>query len=167
MNGFGEMAGDVDSGSELDEFDRQVLHLLQREFPVSARPYLELAAKLGISETELLGRVRLLFGQGYIRRLGASINGNQVGYTSILVALKVTAERIADVARLVNDFAGVTHNYLREGDYNMWFTAIAANKADLNALLQTVAAADGVKKLVPLPAKRVFKVNVRFPLIAG
>lgn len=154
-------------GAKLDLFDRQILHFLQYEFPVSPQPYRDLAGRLGTTEDAVLARVRELYAQGYIRKLGASINSSRIGYSSMLVALRVAPERIGAVADLVNGFTGVTHNYLREGDYNMWFTAIAPDRDCLAAILETVAAAAGVEALMPLPAKRVFKVSVKFPMIAG
>lgn len=152
---------------ELDEFDRQVLHALQYDFAVDERPYREIAAKFQTTEEAVLARAERLYAKGLIRRLGASINSRQVGYVSTLVALKVTENSISNVAKVVNGFSGVTHNYLRDGEYNMWFTAIAPNEESLNAILHTVAASHGVAAVMSLPAKRVFKVSVKFPLAAG
>jgi len=152
---------------ELDEFDRNVLHALQYDFGVSERPYLDIAAKLNSTEAAVLVRVKRLYAKGIIRRLGASINSRQLGYVAVLVALKVTDECLLEVARIVNGFPGVTHNYLREGEYNMWFTAIAPSQESLDNILATVKAAEGVKAVMPLPAKRVFKVSVKFPLAVG
>ncbi len=152
---------------ELDEFDRQVLHALQYDFAVTERPYREIAAKIGTTEEAVLTRAEQLYAKGLIRRLGASMNSRQMGYVSTLVALKVTENSILPVAKVVNGFTGVTHNYLRDGEYNMWFTAIAPNEENLTAILHSVAATPGVEALLSLPAKRVFKVSVKFPLVAG
>lgn len=152
---------------ELDEFDRRILHALQYDFAVTERPYREIAAKLGATEEAVLARVEQLYACGFIRRLGASINSRQVGYVSTLVALKVSTGFLPAVAKVVNGFTGVTHNYLRDGEYNMWFTAIAPNTESLEAMLKTVAALKGVAALMPLPARRVFKVSVKFPLVTG
>lgn len=152
---------------ELDEFDRQVLHALQYDFAVAERPYREIAEKFQTTEEAVLARAERLYAKGFIRRLGASINSRKVGYVSTLVALKVTENSIATVAKVVNGFAGVTHNYLRDGEYNMWFTAIMPNEESLNTVLHTVAATSGVEDVMSLPAKRVFKVSVKFPLVAG
>lgn len=157
----------VDNRPELDDLDRRVLQALQYDFPVASRPYGEIAARLGVSEEAVLERVRDFQAAGLIRRLGASVNSQKIGYKSTLVALKVAPVSIDLVAGLVNGFAGVTHNYLREGEYNMWFTAIAPDAESLAAILAAVAAADGVEELMPLPAKRMFKVSVKFPMVAG
>lgn len=158
---------DVNSLSELDELDRRILQAIQYDFPVASRPYGEIAVRLGVSEDAVLQKVRDFQARGLIRRLGASVNSRQVGYKSTLVALKVAYGKIEEVAKLVNGFAGVTHNYLREGEYNMWFTAIAPDASSLAAILAAVEAAEGVEDLMPLPAKRMFKVSVKFPMVAG
>lgn len=157
----------VDNLLELDDLDRRVLQAIQFDFPVASRPYGEIAVRLGVSEEVILQKVRDFQTRGLIRRLGASVNSQKVGYKSTLVALKVSPACVTVVAQLVNGFAGVTHNYLREGDYNMWFTAIAPDEESLQSILAAVASAEGVEALMPLPARRMFKVSVKFPMVAG
>lgn len=152
---------------ELDEFDRKILHVLQQQFPVCPYPYRDIAAAVQSDEETVLQRVRHLYERGFIRRLGASINSREIGYVSTLVALQVADGFIDKVAATVNSFSGVTHNYLREGEYNVWFTVIAANQERLQDIVQTVGSQAGIEKMITLPAKRVFKINVTFPLAAG
>lgn len=150
----------------LDYFDRKILHILQYDFPIIASPYDYISSQMKSTEEVILERVSWLYQQGYIRRLGVSIDSRLIGYVSTLVALKVAEEFVEAVAKVVNSFAGVTHNYLREGgEYNMWFTAIAPNQESLEQILHLVREIEGVDFLLTLPAKRVFKVNVKFPLI--
>lgn len=151
---------------ELSETDRQILHLLQYKFPISKRPFRDLAIRLGLKEKEIIAKVAELSDRGFIRRLGATIDSRKIGYVSILVALKVRQEKISQISQVVNGFSGVTHNYLRKGKYNMWFTAIAPDQSSLLTILRTIGKTDGVEALLPLPAKRIFKVNVTFPLIS-
>jgi DNA-binding Lrp family transcriptional regulator len=158
---------DAKSLPELDDLDRRILQAIQYDFPVASRPFGEIAVRLGVGEDVVLQKMRDFQAGGLIRRLGASVNSQQVGYKSTLVALKVSPDKVIEVAELVNGFAGVTHNYLREGDYNMWFTAIAPDAESLESILATVEAAEGVDDLMPLPAKRMFKVSVKFPMVAG
>lgn len=150
---------------EPDEFDVKVLNALQYDFTVSERPYRDIAVKLNTSEEAVLERVRRLYATGVIRRLGASIDSRRVGYVSVLVALKVDKALVLPVAKVVNSFAGVTHNYLRDDEFNMWFTVIAPDQNALGHILATVTATPGVAAIMPLTAKRVFKVNVQFPLV--
>lgn len=158
----------VDAAEEretLDDFDRKILHILQYDFPIIPNPYGYIGALLQSTEEVILERVSRLYEQGYIRRLGVSIDSRRIGYVSTLVALKVSEGFALAVAEVINGFAGVTHNYLREGEYNMWFTAIAPDQKSLEQTLHTVRETQGVDVLLSLPAKRVFKVNVKFPLI--
>lgn len=149
----------------LDDFDRKILHILQYDFPLIPSPYSYIGSLLQSTEEVILKRVSWLYEQGYIRRLGVSIDSRRIGYVSTLVALKVAERFVPTVAEVINRFAGVTHNYLREGEYNMWFTAIAPDQKSLDQILHTVREIKGVDVLLSLPAKRVFKVNVKFPLI--
>lgn len=153
-----------DSCAALDDFDRRLLDLLQGHFAVSERPYLELAGRLNCTESRVLERVRHLYEQGFIRRLGASIDSRRLGYAGVLAALQVDDEYLPEVSRVVNGFAGVTHNYLREHKYNMWFTVLASDQAGLDRILAAVGAVRGVRDVLALPAKRVFKINVKFSL---
>lgn len=149
----------------LDDFDRKILHLLQYDFPIISNPYGYIGSLMQSTETVVLERVSWLYEQGYIRRLGVSIDSRRLGYVSTLVALKVAEDFVPAVAEVINGFSGVTHNYLREGEYNMWFTAIAPNQKSLEQILHIVREIQGVDVLLTLPAKRVFKVNVKFPMI--
>jgi len=150
---------------QLEKIDVQLLHALQYDFPLSKQPYQDIAVQLGITEQDTLSRIQTLQKTGYLRRIGASINSSKLGYVSTLVALQVKLDQMDDVIRLINDFSGVTHNYLREGEYNIWFTVIAPDATQLQAVLDKVGSAAGVEHLMPLPAKRIFKVNVKFPLL--
>ncbi len=154
----------TDSVAGLDEFDCKLLNLLQGHFAVCERPYLELARELSCSEGRVLERVKQLYAQGFIRRLGASIDSRRVGYVGVLAALQVDAGYLPEVGQVVNGFAEVTHNYLREHEYNMWFTVLAPGQERLEQILAVVEAVQGVRAVLVLPAKRVFKINVAFSL---
>ena len=103
----------------LDRKDRLILNEIQRNFPVTHRPFLALARKLGMKEKEILGRVQKLKETGIIRRIGASFSSNAVGFSSTLCAAKVPPKKVEEFVALVNSYPGVTHNYEREGDYNI------------------------------------------------
>ena len=89
-----------------------------------------LGTRIGISEEETLFRVAKLREAGIIRRIGASINSRGLGFVSTLVTARVPAERLDDFVALINSFPGVTHNYLRKHDYNVWFTLIARSEEE-------------------------------------
>jgi DNA-binding Lrp family transcriptional regulator len=151
----------------LSEFETKVLHALQYQFPLEERPYQRIADSLQVAEKTVIDCVGRLHQKGLIRRLGASINSRQIGYVSMLVAAKVAEESIEEVATLVNSFVEVTHNYLREGEYNMWFTVIAPDQRRLGEILDKIGSARGTGTLLRLPAKKVFKVSVKFPMAVG
>ncbi len=148
----------------LTDFDRQLLNLLQTEFPLSSRPYAELAHRLGSDEQTVLARLTWLKGQGYIRHIGAFFDSAQVGYRGTLVAVKVRPDCLEQVALLINAHPGVTHNYEREGEYNLWFTLLTPDAAAKQQVLDAVRGFEGVEKLLDMPATKKYKVNVSFRL---
>ena len=147
----------------LDNTDRRLLNLIQADFPLTPEPYRLLAGSLGLSEEEVLDRIGRMCEEGVIRRLGGIFDSRQMGYSGTLCAMRVEPERIGEVAGVVNAFPGVTHNYLREHDYNMWFTVIAESRARLDEILNAVRARTGLE-VITLPAENVFKIRVNFDL---
>ena len=112
----------------MDEMDRMILNEIQSHFPIEARPYQVLGEKLGCSEEEVLQRVQDLKDREVIRRIGANCNSRKLGYTSTLCAAKVPSRLMARFVEVVNSYMGVTHNYRRDHDYNIWFTLIAPSE---------------------------------------
>lgn len=148
----------------LDNLDKQLLNLIQSNLPVVPEPYKELAKILGRSEEEIINRLKGLMEKGVIRRLGAIFDSRRVGYTGTLCALKVPPEKVTEVAKVINSFPGVTHNYLRDYPYNMWFTLLAESQEDLEATLKEIKQLTGIEDLLNLPAQRIFKIRVNFDL---
>jgi DNA-binding Lrp family transcriptional regulator len=107
---------------QFDAVDKKLLSMIQRDFPLVPEPYRELGVALGVPEEEVLARLQALMESGVIRRLGGVFDSRKLGYSGALCAMNVDKERIREVAGVVNSFTGVTHNYLREGFFNMWFT---------------------------------------------
>lgn len=148
----------------LDKMDRTILNEIQSDFPIDSRPYQALAEKLGCSEAEVLRRVRRLKEHEVIRRIGANFNSRKLGYTSTLCAAKVPPERIEDFVGVVNSYPGVTHNYRRDHEYNIWFTLIAPSEDDLRRTIEEIAAETEVGEILSLPAERIFKIRVDFEM---
>lgn len=151
----------------LDAWDRALLNEIQLNFPLGARPFAELAARLGADEGRVLRSLRLLKEAGIIRRLGGIFDSRRLGYWGTLGALKVPPGRIAEVAAVVNSYEAVTHNYLREHEYNMWFTVLTETQAAGLAILEEIAARTGIPDLLNLPALRFFKIYVYFDCLDG
>jgi DNA-binding Lrp family transcriptional regulator len=148
----------------LDEVDRTILNEIQSHFPIDSRPYQVLAEKLGCSEAEVIRRVRRLKQCEVIRRIGANFNSRKLGYASTLCAVKVPAERTDAFVAVVNSYRGVTHNYRRDHEYNIWFTLIAPTEEDLRRTIKEIAAETEVGEILSLPAERIFKIRVDFEM---
>jgi DNA-binding Lrp family transcriptional regulator len=146
----------------LDRIDRELLSRVQEEIPLTERPYAELADGLGISEDDVMERLRLLKEAGVIRRMGGVFDSRRLGYKGTLCALKVPQERIEDVAAVVNRYPGITHNYLRRHAYNMWFTVLSESQEKTEGILAEIKRETGIEDLLNLPSRRFFKVRVKF-----
>jgi DNA-binding Lrp family transcriptional regulator len=149
--------------AELEKLEQRVLEVIQQDFPIAFRPYTELADKLDSTEDEVFDAVQSLCKKGIIRRLGGSFDSRKIGYKSTLAALSVPDDRLEEAVEIVNSYAGVTHNYEREGKYNVWFTIIAPSDEDIERTIEEIKTRTGVSAL-NLPATRVFKIKVDFDL---
>lgn len=152
---------------ELDNLDRELLNIVQSGFPVTREPYKELAEIMGTTEEDIISRLKRLIDNGTIRRLGGIFDSRRLGYTGTLCAMKVPEENIDSVASIVNGYNGVTHNYLRNNEYNMWFTVLGRGSGELDKILGEIRAKTGVEDLINLPAVRMFKIKVNFNLTEG
>jgi DNA-binding Lrp family transcriptional regulator len=148
----------------VDQTDKQLLHLIQSNFPVVQRPFEEIGQQLGISEQEVLERIDRLQQTSIIRRLGGLFDSRKLGYTGILCALQVPEAEIDRVAQIINSYPGITHNYLRNHRYNMWFTLLAPSEQHINNILNEIKQKTGLTDILNLPAINIFKVRVNFNL---
>jgi DNA-binding Lrp family transcriptional regulator len=147
---------------ELDETDRAILNRIQSDFPITSRPYLSIATEVGLTEPEVIDRVRRLKQSGIIRRIGGNFVPGKLGYVSTLCAARVHPEKVLQFTEAVNRHPGVTHNYLRENTFNIWFTFIAPSMAEIEAKLNEIKAETGVTEILNLPATKVFKIKAQF-----
>lgn len=150
----------------MDSLDRQLLDIIQTGFPLCPRPYAELGQRLGIEEQEALDRVRSLKARKIIRRLGANFQSAKLGFVSTLCAAKVPQDKMESFVAEVNAKPGVTHNYLREHDYNIWFTLISPSAEETQATLDGISAHTGIP-ILNLPATKLFKIRVDFRMDGG
>ena len=147
--------------ADLDAYDRAVLEIIQSGFPLEPRPYAIIGAQVGLTEAETLARVRALKARKVIRRLGANFQSAKLGFHSTLCAAKVPEEKFEAFVGLVNAQPGVTHNYLRDHAYNVWFTCIGPSREAVADLLADITRQTGVAVL-NLPAERLYKIKVDF-----
>ena len=149
---------------EMDELDKTILNRIQTRFPLVPRPFDAIARELGTTEAEVLTRVSRLKESGIIRRIGGNFVPGKVGFVSTLCTAQVPEEKVELFARTVNTFSGVTHNYLRENSFNVWFTFIAPSMEVIRDNLARIAEKTGVKRILNLPATHVFKIKAKFDL---
>jgi DNA-binding Lrp family transcriptional regulator len=148
----------------MDDLNRRILDALQYDFPLSERPYEDLAQYLGLDADQLWHRVERMIEQGVIRRLGASIDSRKLGFCSTLAAVRVQSDLVERAAEVIGGYREVTHSYLRDHEFNIWFTVIAADGERIEVILSEIR---GNLSLDPsdvlnLPMKRMFKLDARF-----
>lgn len=148
----------------MDSVDRAILNIIQASFPINRHPYRQLGTETGITELEAWDRVVNLKKKGIIRRIGGIFNSGRLGYISTLCAAKVPSEKAPIIAGLTQEITEITHNYLRDHVYNMWFTIIALSPARLEEILTLVRKTLGSNEVYTLPAIKMFKIGVHFDL---
>lgn len=145
----------------VDEVDRSILNSIQDGFPLTSRPFAELGAKLGLDEDEAISRIQKLRDAGIIRRIAPIIDVKKLGGASTLVAMSAPLDRVDEVASTINTYSEVSHNYLRQDEYNIWFTVSASSKSRLDQILKEIGEKTGCP-YVNLPTVKIFKLGVRF-----
>jgi len=153
----------------LDETDKQLLNLLQGSFPLARRPFQHVAALAGISEQEVLERTARLLDKRIIREITPIFDTRALGYQSMLVAAKVDPEHPHRAATFINTHPGVTHNYLRNHDFNLWFTIATepGSRLGLDGTLDVMAAKTGAESIRQLPTLKLFKIRMDLEMERG
>ncbi|MBZ2171074.1 siroheme decarboxylase subunit alpha [Nitratidesulfovibrio sp. SRB-5] len=147
----------------LDQIDKRILDVIQSDFPLESRPYAVIGEKCGVTEAEALARVRAMKERRLIRRMGANFQSAKLGFRSTLCAAKVPDEAMDGFVAEVNRHVGVTHNYLRNHEYNIWFTCIGPSWDSVCATLAEITAKTGIP-ILNLPATKLFKIKVDFQM---
>jgi DNA-binding Lrp family transcriptional regulator len=146
----------------MDDVDRKILNRIQSDFPISSRPYQTIAEELHLSEEEVLTRLKRLKENGIIRRIGANFVPEKLGFVSTLCAASVPDKEIETFTQVVNQYPGVTHNYQRDNEFNIWFTFIAQSAAEIEKNLEDISKKTGISNILNLPASRVYKIKAQF-----
>lgn len=152
------------SEHDLDELDRELLNAVQWDFPLEARPFAVLAERLGISEPDVRARVDDVKAAGVLRQLSAIFDTRALGYSSALVAAKVDPERIDDAAAVISEHPGVSHNYKRNHDYNLWYTVAVPPGESLDEHVDELHDASGSFVTRKLPTLTLFKIGVKLDM---
>ena len=148
----------------MDDLDKRILNRIQTRFPLTPAPFAAIAEELETTEQAVLDRVSRLKATGIIRRIGGNFVPGKVGFVSTLCAAQVPEAKLDLFTRTVNTYPGVTHNYLRENCYNVWFTFIAPSRAVIRENLARITEETGVRRILDLPATHVFKIKAKFDL---
>lgn len=141
--------------------DRKLLDMLQEEFPLAEKPFLEIGEKMGITGNEVKTRMERLKAKGYIRRIGPVLDAKKLGYHSLLCAAVVRPDIIEDLAYAINAEPSVTHNYERDGELNLWFTVTMKTQSDIDKFLKGIEDKFSIT-IHRFPEKRTFKIKTRF-----
>jgi DNA-binding Lrp family transcriptional regulator len=147
----------------LDRTDKEILDIIQTDYPLQSRPYEEVGRRVGLTEAETLARVRAMKQRSIIRRIGANFQSRKLGWKSTLCAASVPEDKLGEFVQVVNQYPGVTHNYLRRHTYNVWFTYIGPDWGRIERDIRAIAERTGIR-ILNLPAERVFKIRVDFPM---
>ena len=165
-----------DKGITADNIDKIILRILQDNFPLCERPFAKIAEILTskfkneceikniniteINEKFIISRVRKLYKNNFIRRLGPIFDAKQLGYISTLAAVSAEPQNIERVSSIINSYKEVTHNYLRDDNFNIWFTVTAENEQLLIDILNKIKIKTGVSEILDLRAKKMHKIKV-------
>jgi DNA-binding Lrp family transcriptional regulator len=153
----------------LDALDKTLLNLLQGSFALAPRPYAEAARLVGVDEDEVLRRTRRLLDERIIRQVTPIFDTRVLGYRSMLVAARVDPDNPHRAARAVNAHPGVSHNYLRNHDFNLWFTIAVEpdSRLGMEGTLQVLAEEAGAESVRQLPTLVLFKINMDLEMVGG
>jgi DNA-binding Lrp family transcriptional regulator len=152
---------------QLTATEQKLLDRLQLGFPLEGEPYRRLGEELGLAPDDVFSLTASLYRRGVIRRLGPVYDARALGYTSTLLALEVAEEALAEVAREINAFPEVTHNYERRHRLNCWCTVVALGEARQREVVASIARLPGVRRALELPVRRRYKLQLAFPFAAG
>jgi DNA-binding Lrp family transcriptional regulator len=146
-----------------EKLENELLFQMQNSFPMVERPFEVIAQELGVNEEEVLSTVRKLKEEKIIRQTSAIFDTKRLGYKSSLVAFKVAEDKVEEAADIINAHPGVSHNYLRNHDYNIWFTMAVApdSKLGLEKTIEILKVRTGAQDAIILPTLKMFKISVK------
>lgn len=147
----------------LTPVEKRLLDRLQAGLPLAPRPFKKLGEELGLSEAEVIDKLKKLKEQGILRHLGASPDSRRLGFVTTLAAVSVPPERAEEVARHIGERPEVTHCYLRRHRMNIWFTIVAQNFEEVKKILEEISH-EAKATARHFPAEKLFKLRATFKL---
>ena len=148
----------------LDELDKDLLNEIQWHFPLVSMPFHELAKKFNISPELIKEKLSALKSAGVIRQQSAIFDTRKLGYKSSLVAMKVDSDKLVEVANIISEHPGVSHNYERKHDFNLWFTIATPPGTYVKTEVDIFSKLDGVQSTRMLPTIQMFKIGVKLDM---
>ncbi len=157
------------AATPLDDLDKRLLNLMQGSFPIAPRPYEHVAKEAGIEEADVIARVKKLLDERIIRQVTPIFDTRALGYSSMLVAAKVDPENPWRAANVINEHPGVSHNYLRNHEFNIWFTIATEpdSPLGLQRTLEVLADIAGAESIRQLPTLKLFKIRMDLEMEGG
>jgi len=149
----------------MDKLDTEILNEIQWKFPLVSKPFDIIAKKFQISSDEVKERLIHLKRKGVLRQLSAIFDTRKLGYTSSLVAMEIKPDKLEYVAYQINKHPGVSHNYERDHQFNLWFTLAVPPGSDLEKELGKFSNLDGIKKTRMLPTLQLFKIGGKLDMV--
>lgn len=147
----------------IDQLDLMLMRRLHGDFPLSSRPYADVADELGLTEAEVMGRLQRLLDDGVLTRFGPLYQIERAGGQFVLAAMRVPEAHFEQIAEQVNALPEVAHNYRREHDFNMWFVLACTSAAEARAACRRIEEATGLR-VFAFPKEREFFVELKLPL---
>ncbi len=153
----------------LDDLDKRLLNLMQGSFPIEERPFASVARAAELAEDDVLRRVSRLVDERIIREITPIFDTRALGYESMLVAAKVSADNPHRAAGIINAHPGVSHNYLRNHEFNLWFTIAVESDSllGLQGTLDVLARETGAESIRQLPTLKLFKIRMDLEMVSG
>src|SRR5579884_2880565 len=148
----------------MDDRDRHLLNLMQNDFPLVDRPFLALARQIGTTEDDVLARVQRLRAEKILRQVSAIFDTRSLGYKSSLVAMRAAPHRVHEAAQIVNEHPGVSHNYERNHEFNLWFTVAVPPPSTVEEHVNALHEKAGAEATRILQTLKLFKIGVKLDM---
>ena len=151
--------------SDMDQTDRKLLNIIQSSFPMSEQPFDEIGEEMSIPAQEVLDRIADAKEKNVVRQISAIFDTRKLGYKTVLVAMRLPPDLLDSGARIINEHPGVSHNYARNGPFNLWFTLAVPPYESLEDTIEGMSKRAGAESYRLMPTIRFFKIGVNFDMV--
>ena len=149
----------------MDLVDRKILNIIQTRFPLVEMPFAEIGDEVELPEEEVIERIGELKSKNVVRQISAIFDTRRLGYKTTLVAMRLPADELDAAAQIINVHPGVSHNYARNGHFNLWFTVAVPPYEDLAETVEDMASRTGAESYRLMPTIKFFKIGVNFDMV--